>query len=52
MEFTMDMAIAYQVVWGLIVINTVGAFITVFRKPRSIASVLAWMIIGVSAYTF
>lgn len=43
MEFTMDMAIAYQVVWGLIVINTVGAFITVFRKPRSIASVLAWM---------
>ncbi|KAF1301491.1 cardiolipin synthase [Enterococcus saccharolyticus] len=43
MEMTMDLAIAYQVIWGLIILNTIGAFITVFRKPRSIASVLAWM---------
>lgn len=44
MEFTVDLAIAYQVVWGLILINVVVAFVTVFRKPRSIASVLAWMV--------
>lgn len=43
MEITLDMSIAYQVLWGLILINTIGAIVTVFRKPRSIASVLAWL---------
>ena len=27
----------------LLVINVIAALITVFRKPRSISSVLAWM---------
>lgn len=43
MEIIFDMAIAYQVLWGLLLINTIGAIITVFRKPRSISSVLAWL---------
>lgn len=33
-----------QVVIILIFLNTIAAFVTVFRKPRSIQSVLAWMI--------
>ena len=28
----------------LLVINTIGAIITVFRRPRSIASVFAWLL--------
>lgn len=39
----MDFGIITWVFIGLVFINTIGAFITVFRKPRSIASVFAWM---------
>ena len=44
MDFLPDITIVYQIFAGLIFINTVGAIITVFRKPRSIASVLAWLV--------
>lgn len=43
MDLRTDLAILYQIIWGLILVNTVGAFITVFRRPRSITSILAWM---------
>lgn len=43
MDLRTDLAILYQIIWGLILINTVVAFITVFRRPRSITSILAWM---------
>jgi len=43
MDLRTDLAILYQIVWGLILINTVVAFVTVFRRPRSITSMLAWM---------
>lgn len=43
MEVMLDISIAYQVFWGLLTVNTIIAIVTVFRKPRSIASVLAWM---------
>lgn len=33
-----------QVLYVVIVVNTIGAAITVFRKPRSIASILAWLV--------
>lgn len=35
--------IALQILLLFLVINTIGALITVFRRPRSIASVFAWM---------
>src|SRR5699024_756501 len=38
-----DLAIFYQIISALVTINTVIAFITVFRRPRSITSVIAWM---------
>lgn len=43
MDLRTDLAILYQIFWGLVLINTVVAFITVFRRPRSITSILAWM---------
>ncbi len=43
MDLETDLAILYQIFWGLVIINTVVAFITVFRRPRSITSILAWM---------
>ncbi|GMA08308.1 cardiolipin synthase [Tetragenococcus halophilus subsp. flandriensis] len=43
MDLRTDLAILYQIIWGLILINTVVAFVTVFRRPRSITSILAWM---------
>ncbi|MDU4625624.1 MAG: phospholipase D-like domain-containing protein, partial [Enterococcus gallinarum] len=39
----MDMSVVSTVFLALLFVNTVAAFITVFRKPRSIASVFAWM---------
>ena len=36
----MDMSVVSTVFLALLFVNTVAAFITVFRKPRSIASVL------------
>lgn len=33
-----------QVLYVIIFVNTVGAAVTVFRKPRSIASILAWLV--------
>ena len=39
----MDMSMISTVLLALLFINTIAAFITVFRKPRSIASVFAWM---------
>ncbi len=44
MAFHFDLTIIYNIIWGLLFINTLIAFITVFRKPRSISSVLAWMV--------
>lgn len=43
MDLKADLAIFYQIISALIFINTVVAFITVFRRPRSITSVIAWM---------
>lgn len=43
MDLRTDLTILYQIFLGLIFINTVVAFITVFRRPRSITSILAWM---------
>ena len=39
----LDMSVVSTVFLALLFVNTVAAFITVFRKPRSIASVFAWM---------
>ncbi|HIY58597.1 MAG TPA: cardiolipin synthase [Candidatus Tetragenococcus pullicola] len=44
MNFHIDISVIYNILVGLLTINTIIAFITVFRKPRSIASVLAWMV--------
>ncbi|WP_122644972.1 cardiolipin synthase [Enterococcus mediterraneensis] len=44
MNFEMEMAIINWVFFGLILVNTVGAIVTVFRRPRSITSVLAWLL--------
>ena len=41
--FAKEFDILYQVLVFFITINTIGAFITIFRKPRSIASIFAWM---------
>ena len=41
--FAKEFDILYQVLVFLITINTIGAFITIFRRPRSIASIFAWM---------
>ncbi len=43
MHFQMDISLINTVVYGVILINTIGAIITVFRKPRSITSILAWL---------
>ncbi|HLQ39388.1 MAG TPA: cardiolipin synthase [Tetragenococcus sp.] len=43
MDLRADLAIFYQIISALVTINTVIAFITVFRRPRSITSVIAWM---------
>ena len=55
----MDMTLLYDALIVLIMLNTIGAFITVFRRPRSIASVFAWMltlvffpVFGFILYTF
>ncbi|GGI64838.1 cardiolipin synthase [Enterococcus alcedinis] len=39
----LDVSIAIQVLIFFLFVNTIGALITVFRRPRSIASVFAWM---------
>lgn len=39
----MDMSVTAIVLAVLLLVNTAGALVTVFRKPRSIASVFAWM---------
>ncbi|MGX7328585.1 cardiolipin synthase [Enterococcus bulliens] len=59
MSIKMDMSLVYSVIIALIILNTIGAFITVFRRPRSIASVFAWMmalvflpVIGFILYSF
>ena len=41
--FAKEFDILFQVSVFFITINTIGAFITIFRKPRSIASIFAWM---------
>ena len=41
--FAKEFDILYQVLVFLITINTIVAFITIFRRPRSIASIFAWM---------
>ena len=38
----MSLATIYSFIGTLITINTVLALVTIFRKPRSIASILAW----------
>ncbi|MFD2728176.1 cardiolipin synthase [Enterococcus camelliae] len=43
MVIKMNMSLLYNVIIALIMLNTIGAFVTVFRRPRSIASVFAWM---------
>ena len=43
MDLRTDLTILYQIIWGLVLINTFVAFVTVFRRPRSITSILAWM---------
>jgi Phosphatidylserine/phosphatidylglycerophosphate/cardiolipin synthases and related enzymes len=39
------MTLFVQIIWLLIIINTIGALITVFRRPRSIPSIFAWMMV-------
>lgn len=38
-----EINIAWLIILLFLAINTIGALITVFRRPRSIASVFAWM---------
>ncbi|KAF1302481.1 MULTISPECIES: cardiolipin synthase [Enterococcus] len=59
MTIEMDMSIINWVIAGLLLVNTLGAIVTVFRKPRSITSVLAWLltlvffpVIGFLVYLF
>lgn len=59
MNLKMDMSLLYYVLIALIALNTLGAFITVFRRPRSIESVFAWMmaliflpVVGFILYAF
>ena len=42
MTIQQDLSILQSVFLLVIFINTIGALITVFRKPRSITSILAW----------
>lgn len=44
MNLSINLSTVYQIIYLLLIINTIGALVTVFRKPRSIASTLAWMI--------
>lgn len=39
----LDVKIAIQILIFFLVVNTISALVTVFRRPRSIASVFAWM---------
>ena len=54
----MSLATIYSFIGTLITINTVLALVTIFRKPRSIASILAWFMflvfsgIGFLGYLF
>ncbi|MDT2757012.1 cardiolipin synthase [Enterococcus asini] len=44
MGIEMEMSMLSTVLSLLIFINTIGAIITVFRRPRSITSILAWLV--------
>ena len=55
----MDLSVINSVIIMIILINTIGAIVTVFRRPRSITSILAWLmtltffpIIGFIVYLF
>lgn len=55
----MSLQIVFLIIIGLLVINTAGAIITVFHRPRSIPSTLAWLLVlvmlpgvGFLAYAF
>lgn len=55
----LQMGLAEQVIGGIFVLNAIGAAITVFRKPRSITTILAWLltliflpVIGFILYAF
>lgn len=59
MTIQQDLSILQSVFLLIIFINTIGALVTVFRKPRSITSILAWSltlifipIIGFIVYLF
>ncbi|MFC0360989.1 cardiolipin synthase [Enterococcus canintestini] len=59
MTIQQDLSILQSVFLLVIFINTIGALITVFRKPRSITSILAWSltlvfipVIGFVVYLF
>lgn len=59
MTIQQDLSILQSVFLLVIFINTIGALVTVFRKPRSITSILAWSltlifipIIGFIVYLF
>ncbi|QFG47444.1 cardiolipin synthase [Lapidilactobacillus dextrinicus] len=41
----MSLRIVLLIIMGLLVINTTGAIITVFHRPRSIPSTLAWLLV-------
>lgn len=58
-DVVLEMGIIRQVLVAILIINTIGAMITVFRKPRSISSILAWLaaliffpVIGFVLYLF
>lgn len=55
----MNFSIVVLIIIGLLTINTIGAIITVFHRPRSIPATLAWLIVlgmmpgvGFLAYAF
>lgn len=59
MDFQREMSMLNIALSLLILINTIGAVITVFRRPRSITSILAWLmtltflpVIGFIVYLF
>lgn len=41
-KYFMSLATIYSLMGTLITINTLLALVTIFRKPRSIASIFAW----------
>lgn len=41
----MDLRIVLLVFLGLLLVNTIGAIVTVFHRPRSIPATLAWLLV-------